>query len=78
MIWLLIWIASIIANIVTVLLFAKKENGKITYFGLFWFFIAGVIIAPLLTIFILIGGIIKFYNRFSNMDIMNKTIYKFK
>ena len=78
MTWLSIWIVSIIINVIVVLIFMKEERNEVTYGSLFSFFIFGVIMAPLLTMLILIGGIIKSYNKLSDMDIMNKTIYKFK
>lgn len=78
MIWLLIWIISIIVNIIVVLVFTIKEKNKVTYGSLFSFFIFGIIIAPLFTIFTLIGMIIKLYNKILDIDIMNKTLYKFK
>lgn len=74
----LIWLVSIIINIVAILKFTKEEKGRITYLGLLSFFVFGIIIAPLLTGIILIGAAIKFHNKLSNMDSMNKTLYKFK
>lgn len=76
--WLLIWLISIIINIIIVLIVTKKEKGKITYGNLLSFFICGIIIAPLLTGFILIAEVIKLYNKFVDINIMDKTIYKFK
>ena len=78
MIWLLVWVISIIINIIVVLIFTKKEKNKITYGSLLSFFICGIIIAPLLTGFILIAGAIKLYNKLIDMNIMDKTIYRFK
>ena len=78
MIWLLIWATSIIINIIIVLIFMKEEKNKITFGDLFSFFIFGIIVAPLLTGFILTAESIKLYNEILNTDTMNKTIYKFK
>jgi hypothetical protein len=78
MIWLLIWTASIIINVVVTLKFKRKDKGKITYADLFYFFIFGIVVAPLLTGFILVAGTIKLYNRLIDMNIMDKTIYRFK
>ena len=78
MVWLLIWITSIIINVIVVLKFTKKEKGRITCGDLFSFLVFGIIMAPLLTGFILIAGAIKLYNKLIDMNIMNKIIYKFK
>ena len=78
MIWLLIWTASIIINTTIVLIHMKQEKNEVTYGSLYSFFIFGVIIAPLFTMFVLIGGIIKLYNKILDADIMDKTIYRFK
>lgn len=78
MVWLLIWIVPIIINVVVTLKFIKKEKDRITYGDLFSFFVFGIIIAPLLTGFILTAGAIKLYNRLIDTNIMDKTIYKFK
>ena len=78
MTWLLIWIILVVINTVTALIFAKKDKSEITYFDLFAFFIFGIIFAPLLTGIMLVGITIEFYNKLSIMNIMGKTIYKFK
>jgi hypothetical protein len=78
MTWLLIWAASIIINTIIVLVFMKQERNEVSYGSLYSFFIFGVIIAPLFTMFVLIGGIIKLYNKILDADIMDKTIYRFK
>lgn len=78
MIWLLIWIVSIIINTVVTLKFKREDKGKITYADLFSFFIFGIIVAPLLTGLILVAGAIKLYNRLIDTNIMGKTIRRFK
>lgn len=78
MTWLLIWIASIIINMVVILKFIKEEKGKVVCFDLLSLFVLGIIIAPLITFCILITAVIKLYNKVCNMNIMDKTIYKFK
>ena len=77
MIMILLWIASIIINVIVILKFAK-EKSNITYGDLFSFFMWGVIIAPLLTGVILIVEATKLYNKLIGMNIMDRIIYRFK
>lgn len=75
---ILLWITSIIINVIVILKFARKEKSNITYGDLFSFFMWGIIIAPLLTGVILIVETTKLYNKLINMNIMDRIIYRFK
>lgn len=81
MVWLLIWATSIVINVIVVLIFTKKikkDGCGITYCDLFYLFTLGIVLAPLSATYALFGMIIKLHNKISNMDTMNKVVYKFK
>lgn len=78
MMWLiLIWVISIVLNTAMIVRSMRFDRSRVTGLYLFYYVVFGTIFAPFLAFLILVGLAITLHQKLKEMEILNKTIYRF-